>query len=54
MNSRVLHGPSVFLAAMGIPKFLKVNSMLDKLYVHGRLKGGEDEVGSMINKSSRI
>jgi len=46
MNSRV--------AAMGIPKFLKDNSILDKLCVHGRLKGGKDEAGSMTKKSSRI
>jgi len=54
MNSRVVEVPSVLLAAMGIPRFLKVKSILFKLCWHSKLRGGEDEGGSMIKKSLRI
>jgi len=54
MNSRVVEGPFVLLAAMGIPRFVKVKRMLFKPCWHSKFRGGEDEAGSMIKKSSRI
>lgn len=54
INLRVVYGFFVLLSVMGIFRFLKVRSMLDRFCWYGRWRGGVSVVGLMIKKLLRI